>query len=262
MTMNFTLPNPRNTFKHAIAAGQQQIGLWCSLGNAYTVEIAASARYDWLLIDTEHSPTDVLDAMAQLQVAAAYPVHCIVRPAHNDAVLIKRYLDCGAQTLLIPMVNTAAEAQAAVAAITYPPKGIRGVAGLTRAGRFGRIANYTVTAQDELCLLVQVETVEALSNLEAIANTNGVDGVFIGPADLSASMGYPGQLGHPAVKAAIADAIARIRACGKAAGILTADTAYAKDCIALGTTFTAVGLDVGILARGVETLRAQFPSHE
>ena len=260
--MNFSIPNPPNTFKRAIAAGQQQMGLWCSLGSAYTVEIAASARYDWLLIDTEHSPTDVLDAMAQLQAAAGYPVHCIVRPAHNDAVLIKRFLDCGAQTLLIPMVNTAAEAHAAVAAITYPPKGIRGVAGLTRAGRFGRIANYTTTAQDELCLLVQVETVEALGNLEAIANTVGVDGVFIGPADLSASMGYSGQLGHPAVKAAIADAIARIRACGKAAGILTTDTAYAKECMALGTTFTAVGLDVGILARGLESLRAQFANHE
>jgi 4-hydroxy-2-oxoheptanedioate aldolase len=132
------------------------------------------------------------------------------------------------------------------------------VAGLTRAGRFGRIANYINLAQNELCLLLQVETVEGLKNLEAIANTAGVDGVFIGPADLSASMGYPGQLGHPEVKAAIADAIKRIRACGKAAGILTTDNVYAKECIANGTTFTAVGLDIGVLARGLEKLREQF----
>jgi 4-hydroxy-2-oxoheptanedioate aldolase len=256
--MNFTLPNPTNTFKHAIAKGEQQIGLWCSLANAYTVEIAASSGYDWILIDTEHSPSDVNDALSQLQAAAAYKTHAIVRPAYNDEVLIKRYLDCGAQTLLIPMINTAQEARKAVSFITYPPKGVRGVAGLTRAGRFGRVANYINIAQQELCLLLQIESVEGLTNLEAIANTEGVDGVFIGPADLSASMGFPGQLNHPEVKAAIADAIKRIRACGKAAGILTQDTAYAKECIANGTTFTAVGLDIGILARGMEKLREQF----
>jgi 4-hydroxy-2-oxoheptanedioate aldolase len=256
--MNFAIANPPNTFKHAIAKGEQQIGLWCSLANAYTVEIAASSGYDWILIDTEHSPSDVNDALAQLQAAAAYKTHAIVRPAYNDEVLIKRYLDCGAQTLLIPMINTADEARKAVSYITYPPKGVRGVAGLTRAGRFGRVANYINTAQQELCLLLQIETVEGLSNLEAIASTEGVDGVFIGPADLSASMGFPGQLNHPDVKAAIADAIQRIRACGKAAGILTQDTAYAKECIAKGTTFTAVGLDIGILARGMEKLREQF----
>jgi 4-hydroxy-2-oxoheptanedioate aldolase len=256
--MNFAIENPTNTFKQALAKGQQQIGLWCSLGNAYTVEIAASSGYDWILIDTEHSPTDVNDALAQLQATAAYPTHAIVRPAVNDAVLIKRYLDCGAQTLLIPMVNTAQQAQDAVSYVTYPPSGVRGVAGLTRAGRFGRIANYINVAQAQICLLVQIETVEALSNLEAIANTPGVDGVFIGPADLSASMGYPGDLQNPAVKAAIADAIKRIVACGKAAGILTTDTQYAKECIALGTTFTAVGLDIGVLARGLENLRKQF----
>jgi 4-hydroxy-2-oxoheptanedioate aldolase len=256
--MNFTLPNPPNTFKHAIAKGEQQIGLWCSLANAYTVEIAASSGYDWILIDTEHSPSDVNDALAQLQAAAAYKTHAIVRPAYNDEVLIKRYLDCGAQTLLIPMIHTAEQARLAVSHITYPPKGVRGVAGLTRAGRFGRVANYINTAQQELCLLLQIESVEGLANLEAIANTEGVDGVFIGPADLSASMGFPGQLSHPEVKAAIADAIERIRSCGKAAGILTQDTAYAKECIAKGTTFTAVGLDIGILARGMEKLREQF----
>jgi 4-hydroxy-2-oxoheptanedioate aldolase len=256
--MNFTLPNPTNTFKQAIAQGQQQIGLWYSLGNAYTVEVAASSGYDWILIDTEHSPTDVIDALAQLQAAAAYKTHAIVRPTHNDEVLIKRYLDCGAQTLLIPMINTAEEARKAVSYITYPPRGVRGVAGLTRAGRFGRIANYITVAQQELCLLLQVETVEGLKNLEAIASTPGVDGVFIGPADLSASMGLPGQLAHPEVKATISDAIKRIRACGKAAGILTQDVAYAKQCIADGTTFTAVGLDIGILARGMEKLREQF----
>ncbi len=257
--MNFSIPNPTNSFKQAIANGRQQIGLWCSLGNAMTVEIAASSGYDWIVIDTEHSPTDVLEALAQLQAAAAYPsTQAVVRPACNDEILIKRILDCGAQTLLIPMINTPEQARKAVSYITYPPHGVRGVAGLTRAGRFGRIANYINVAQNELCLLLQIETVEGLKNLEAIANTAGVDGVFIGPADLSASMGYPGQLGHPEVKAAIADAIKRIRACGKAAGILTTDNVYAKECIANGTTFTAVGLDIGVLARGLEKLREQF----
>lgn len=249
---------PVNRFKRAIARGESQIGLWCSLPGSYVAECVAGAGYDWLLFDTEHSPGDPLTVLAQLQAAAPYPVCPVVRPAANDPVLIKRFLDLGAQSLLIPMINSADEARAAVAATRYPPQGIRGVSGLTRATRFGRVADYATGAAKELCLLVQVETREALDRLEEIAAVDGVDGVFIGPADLAASLGHVGSPGHPDVTAAVEDAIARIRACGKPAGILTPDPAFATRCIELGTAFTAVGIDVGILARQSEALLKRF----
>ncbi|PSC02503.1 4-hydroxy-2-oxo-heptane-1,7-dioate aldolase [Alsobacter soli] len=251
---------PQNTFKRAILEGRQQIGLWCSLPGSYTVEALAGAGYDWLLLDTEHSPGDPLTVLAQLQAAAPYPVTPIVRPASNDAVLIKRLLDFGAQTLLIPYVQSAEEARAAVSAMRYPPEGIRGVSGVTRATGFGRVAGYGKRAHEELCLLVQIETEEALGRLEEIASVPGVDGVFIGPADLAASLGCIGEQGHPKVVAAIEDGIRRIRACGKPAGILTPDNAFAKRCMELGVVFTAVGVDATILARGAENLLKQFRS--
>lgn len=249
---------PVNRFKRAIAAGNSQIGLWCSLPGSYAAECIAGAGYDWLLFDTEHSPGDPLTVLAQLQAAAPYPVSAVVRPAANDPVLIKRFLDIGAQSLLIPMVSSAEEARAAVAATRYPPNGIRGVSGLTRATRFGRVADYADRAGQELCLLVQIETREALSRIEEIAAVEGVDGIFVGPADLAASLGHVGKPGHPEVVAAVEDAIARIIAAGKPAGILTPDPTFAARCIALGTLFTAVGIDAGILARQSEALLKQF----
>lgn len=249
---------PENRFKRALRERDQQIGLWCSLPSAYAAEAVAGSGFDWLLFDTEHSPGDVLTVLAQLQAVAPYPVSPVVRPASNDTVLIKRFLDIGAQTLLIPYVQDADEARSAVAAMRYPPEGVRGVSALTRATRFGRIADYGRIAASELCLLVQVETANALDQLEAIAAVDGVDGVFIGPADLAASLGHVGQAGHPEVVAAIEDAIGRLRALGKPAGILTPDTAFASRCIALGTTFTAVGLDTGILTRGADVLGKVF----
>jgi 4-hydroxy-2-oxoheptanedioate aldolase len=249
---------PENRFKRALAAGRQQIGLWCSLPSAFAAEIVAGSGFDWLMFDTEHSPSDVDTVLSQLQAVAAYDVAAVVRPASNDTVLIKRYLDIGAQTLLIPYVQSADEARNAVAATRYPPQGVRGVSGLTRATRFGRVPGYARRAGEELCLLVQIETQAALDALEAIAGADGVDGVFVGPADLAASLGYPGEQSNPAVKAAVEDAIRRIRACGKPAGILTPDAAFAQRCIELGTTFTAVGIDIGILARGTEALARQF----
>ncbi|MFO1146852.1 MAG: 4-hydroxy-2-oxoheptanedioate aldolase [Alsobacter sp.] len=251
---------PANAFKHAIAAGRQQVGLWCSLPGSYAAEAVAGSGFDWLLFDTEHSPGDPLTVLGQLQAVAAYPVSAVVRPASNDAVLIKRFLDIGAQTLLIPYVQSEAEARAAVAATRYPPEGVRGVSSVTRATRFGRVPDYGRRAAQELCLLVQVETREALASLEAIAGVPGVDGVFIGPADLAASFGHVGQPGHPEVKAAIEAAIGRILACGKPAGILTPDAAFARRCMELGATFTAVGVDAALLARGTEALRSQFPA--
>lgn len=247
-----------NRFKRALREGRQQIGLWCSLPGSYAAEAVAGSGYDWLLFDTEHSPGDPLTVLAQLQAVAPYDVSAVVRPAANDTVLIKRFLDLGAQTLLIPYVQDADEARAAVAATRYPPEGVRGVSGLTRATRFGRVAGYAKRAAEEICLLVQVETREALERLEEICAVEGVDGVFIGPADLAASLGHAGEPGHPEVVAAVENAVGRILASGKPAGILTPDTAFAKTCIAIGTTFTAVAIDVGVLARGTEALARQF----
>jgi len=251
---------PVNHFKRKLRAGQSQIGLWCGLPGSYAAEIVAPSGFDWVLFDTEHSPSDVLTVLPQLQAVAPYDVSPVVRPAFNDAVLIKRFLDIGVQTLLIPYVQNEEEAKAAVAATRYPPHGIRGVSALTRATRFGRVPNYARNAEQEICLLRQIETREALGQLEAIAAVEGVDGIFIGPADLAASFGHPGQPGHPEVVAAIENAIGRLKILGKPAGILTPDETFAARCISLGTLFTAVGVDVALLARGSEALAARFAS--
>lgn len=249
---------PRNHFKHALGKGRSQIGLWLTLSSAYAAEAMAGAGFDWLLLDTEHSPNDVLIVLSQLQAAAPYPVSCVVRPVINDTALIKRYLDIGAQTLLIPFVQNVEEAKAAAAAVRYPPQGVRGVSTMTRAGRFGRIPDYVKRAGEEICLLVQVETAEALAVLEGIAAVDGVDGVFIGPSDLAASLGHPGNPGHPEVKAAVEDAISRLRKIGKPAGVLTPDVAFAKRCVELGAAFTAVGIDATLLVRGADALAKDF----
>lgn len=249
---------PANRFKQALAEGRPQIGVWCTLPGGYAAEVMAGAGFDWLLFDTEHSPADPITVLAQLQAAAPYPVSCVVRAAWNDAVLIKRFLDIGAQSLLIPYVQNAAEAQAAVAAIRYPPRGMRGVSTMSRATRFGRIADYARHAEAELCLLVQVETAEALDAIEAIAAVDGIDGVFVGPSDLAASLGHAGAPGHPEVVAAVEDALGRIRRAGKPAGILTPDRAFAGRCLDLGALFVAVGLDAALLARSAEALAREF----
>lgn len=250
----------QNAFKKAIAAGRQQVGLWVSLASPYSTEIVAGSGFDWILLDGEHSPNDPITILPQLQAATPYPVTPIVRPAWNDKVLIKRYLDIGVQTLLIPYVQTVEEAREAVAAIRYPTRGVRGVAGTTRASRYGRVADYTERAEEQLCLLVQIETRPGLDNLEAIARTDGIDGVFIGPADLAAGLGHLGQIGHPEVQSAIQDAIKRIRACGKPAGILATDEVSTRRYMDWGTVFTAVGLDAMILRVESEKLRAKFKS--
>ncbi len=249
---------PTNHFKRAILAGQSQIGLWCSLANYNAVEVVAGAGFDWLLLDTEHSPNDLESLLPQLQAAAAYPTTAIVRVPWNDMVYIKRVLDIGAQTLLIPYVQNADEARAAVAATRYPPAGVRGVGGTTRATRFGRIKDYAKHVERELCVLLQVETEEAVANIEAIAAVDGVDGIFIGPADFHASLGYPGETANPAVTPLIDEGLRRIRRAGKAPGILTGNEQLAQHYIELGCLFTAVGADVGILARGADALAARF----
>jgi 4-hydroxy-2-oxoheptanedioate aldolase len=249
---------PPNPFKRALRAGKPQIGLWSSLSSNYTVEVIAGAGFDWILLDTEHSPSDLENLLTQLQAAAPYPSHPVVRVPWNDMVTIKRVLDIGAQTLLVPYVSTADEASHAVSFTRYPPAGVRGVAGTTRATRFGRIQEYARRAHEEICVLVQVETQPALDNLEAICGIDGVDGVFIGPADLHASLGHAGEIANPKVKPLIDDAVRRIRKSGKAPGILTPNEADARHWLECGALFVAVGSDVGILARGAEALAGKF----
>lgn len=250
---------PHNRFKAALRDGRQQLGIWNSIGGNTVPEALAACGYDWVLVDTEHSSVEAVEVLPALQTIAAFPeVSAVVRPAANDTVLIKRLLDFGAQTLLIPYVQSAEEAEAAVRAMHYAPRGIRGMAGVTRATRYGQVAGYHTGAAEELCLIVQVETIEAVERLGEIAGVDGVDAVFIGPADLSASMGLPGQTGHPEVIAVIEDTITRLKALGVPSGILTLDTVFASRCMKLGTTFTAVGVDLALLMRGALELRKSF----
>ncbi|KPU55994.1 2,4-dihydroxyhept-2-ene-1,7-dioic acid aldolase [Pseudomonas fluorescens] len=250
---------PVNTFKLRLRSGEAQIGLWLGLADAYCAELAANAGFDWLLIDGEHAPNDLRGMLGQLQAVAPYPSHPIIRPVIGDTALIKQVLDIGVQTLLVPMVESAGQACELVRAIHYPPHGIRGVgSALARASRWNSIPGYLDKADEQMCLLVQIENREGLANLDAIAAVAGVDGVFIGPADLSASMGHRGNPGHPEVQAAIEDAIVRIQKAGKAAGILSADQKLAKRYIELGAAFVAVGVDTTVLMRGLQTLAATF----
>jgi 4-hydroxy-2-oxoheptanedioate aldolase len=255
---------PVNLFKQALQNKRPQIGLWMGLASAYTAEICALAGFDWLVIDGEHSPNDLRSIQAQLQTVAAYPAsHPVCRVPVGETALIKQYLDLGAQNILVPMVDTAEQATQLVQAMRYPQDdgqgGVRGMAG-SRASRWGHYPDYAKRANQEVCLLVQVESREALKNLDAIAATPGVDGVFIGPADLSASMGHVGNAAHPEVQAAIEDAIARILKAGKAPGILSPDRALAAHYLSLGALFVAVGLDTQLLVRHTTELAAHFKS--
>ncbi|HMN52054.1 MAG TPA: HpcH/HpaI aldolase/citrate lyase family protein [Xanthobacteraceae bacterium] len=249
---------PRNNFKHAIKAGKLQIGLWSSLCSNIVSEVIADSGFDWILLDTEHAPNELPNVVSQLQSVMRGTVTPIVRPAWNDTVLLKRYLDAGAPAVLLPFVQNAEEAKAAVAATRYPPRGIRGITTSGRASRFGRVKDYLKNADSEICVLVQAETKEALGNLEAIAAVDGVDGIFIGPADLSASFGHIGNPQHPEVQQAIQDTAVRLKKAGKPAGILTSNEDEARRYIEWGYTFVAVGSDLGILTRGADTLAAKF----
>lgn len=250
---------PINTFKQRLRTGQAQIGLWLGLADPYCAELAANAGFDWLLLDGEHAPNDLRGLLGQLQAVAPYPAQPIVRPVIGDTALIKQLLDIGAQTLLVPMVESDEQARQLVRAMRYPPHGVRGVgSALARASRWNSLPGYLDQADEQMCLLVQVENREGLANLDAICAVEGVDGVFIGPADLSADMGHRGNPGHPEVQAAIDDAIVRIGRAGKAAGILSADEALARRYIELGAAFVAVGVDTTVLMRGLQTLAGKF----
>ena len=249
-----------NPFRHLLKArgARAPTGTWISSASPLVAEALGHAGFDWGVVDMEHAPADLMEVVHLLQAVGNTKMVPVVRVPWNDAVIVKRVLDAGAQTVLFPFVQDASEAVRAVAATRYPPEGVRGVAGSTRATRFGRVSGYATRAHEEVCLLVQLETKDALQHLEAIAALDGIDGIFIGPADLHASLGHAGEIAHPQVWPLIEDAIGRIRAAGKAPGILMVDEKLAQRCIELGTLFTAVGSDVGMLARGADALAARF----
>ena len=250
---------PVNTFKAALARKQAQIGLWVGLADPYAAEMLATTGFDWLLIDGEHAPNDLRSTLAQLQAVAPYAVHPIVRPVEGSTAIVKHALDIGAQTLLVPMVHTAEQAQQVVAATRYAPRGTRGLgSALARASRWSSVEGYAMHADEEICVLVQAESREALSNLEAIASVDGVDGVFFGPADLSASMGHLGRPNDPEVLAAIDTGIATVLRAGKAPGILATDPVLARRYLADGALFVAVGIDALLLVRSARDLAASF----
>ncbi len=250
----------RNAFKQALRDGKLQIGLWSSLCSNIASEIVSESGFDWLLLDTEHSPNEIPDLLSQLQAVQRGTATPIVRPAWNDAVIVKRILDIGAQALLFPYVQTPEEAKRAVAATRYPPQGIRGVTVVGRASRYGRVAGYLTKANEEICVLVQVETRAALDQLEAIAKVEGVDGVFIGPSDLAASLGHLGNPQAPEVQKAIEDAGRRLKALGKPAGILTGIDEEIRRYIGWGYQFVAVGADLGLLRNAADALAKKYTS--
>lgn len=250
---------PVNRFKQALREGREQIGLWLALADAYATEAVAGTGFDWLLIDGEHAPNDLRSVLAQLQAIAPYPAHAIVRPPIGDVVAIKQLLELGVQTLLIPVVETAEQAAAMVAATRYPPRGVRGVgSSLARSSRWASVKDYAHAADEQMCVLLQVETVKGLANLEAIAAVEGVDGVFFGPADLSASMGLLGQPTHPDVRRAIQGGIKSVRGAGKAPGVLALDVELARGYVANGAQFIAVGADVALMVKACRDLATAF----
>jgi len=245
---------PANPFKTALQKGRLQRGIWFTLRDSLAAEMLAGCGYDWMLIDTEHSPMAAPDVLSMLQAVAPYPVSPIVRPGSLDVAEIKKLLDLGAQSILVPMVNDADMACEAVAAVRYPPEGLRGVSGMSRANRFGKVPGYHPRASEAICLLVQVESVEALGNIEEIAAVEGVDGIFVGPADLAASLGHPGESSHPEVVDAGLDAVRRIAAAGVPPGILTMDPQVYDDAIAAGALFVSRDLDLIAMRKGLSPL--------
>ena len=249
-----------NRFLKALRAGQPQIGLWSTLCSPVSAELVAYSGFDWLLFDSEHSPVEIAGLLPLMQAASSGTAAAVVRVAWNDSVLIKRALDIGAQSLLIPFVQNAQEAQAAVAACHYPPEGIRGVSGVTRATRFGRVTGYPGKAGKEICVLVQLETITALEHLEDIAATPGLAGLFIGPADLAASMGFLGRPDAPEVQEVLRESVKRIKTAGLPAGILATNPTDANRYLEWGYTFVAAGVDASLLAQAADALRAKVGS--
>lgn len=248
----------RNHFKQALAKGERQVGLWCGLASPLAAEILAGTGFDWMVIDGEHGPNDITTLLPQLQAMRGSTTEPVFRVPWNDLVIIKRALDVGARTLVVPYVQSVEEARRAAAAALYPPRGVRGVAGQVRAAEYGRIKDYLQNAHLDTCVIVQLETKAGLDAIEGIGAIEGIDGMFIGPNDLAADMGHLGNTHHPDVQAVIKDAVQRIRATGKAAGTLAFTYEDVERQFDLGFSFTAVGTDVGILRQGAEALAQRF----
>ncbi|MGA8707370.1 MAG: aldolase/citrate lyase family protein [Steroidobacteraceae bacterium] len=248
----------RNAFKQALQQQQLQIGLWSSLCSNLVAEILSQSGFDWIVLDTEHAPNELPDLVRQLQAMARGSATPVVRAAWNDTVLIKRILDLGAQSILLPYVQSAEEAARAVAAVRYPPRGVRGVSAGSRASNYGRISNYLQHADEQICLLLQVETRAGLEQLEAIARVDGVDGVFIGPADLAASLGHLGDPQHPEIQRALEDAGRLLSRLKRPAGILATLETDARRYMHWGYNFVAVGIDTGLLTRSADALARTF----
>ena len=245
---------PENRFRRAIAAGRPQIGLWLSLVSPASTEVAAGAGFDWLIIDMEHSANDLPEVLQHLRAAEGGTAEPVVRLPWNEPVIVKRLLDAGARTLLFPFIQSAEEAKRAVEATRYPPRGIRGVAGVTRANRFGRVSGYFARAELEICVLVQLETRKAVAAVDDIAAVDGIDGLFVGPADLSADFGHPNDWNHPEIWESILHAGTRAQKAGKSAGFLSGKEEDCRKVLAAGFRFVAVGSDLGIVARGCDGL--------
>ena len=255
------MPAPLNRLKLRLAAGETVFGCWLGMADAYAAEMASTAGFDWLLIDGEHAPNGLRSTMAQLAVIEPSASAPVVRLRDDDPARIKQALDAGAQTLLIPMVETAEQARRAVAATRYPPEGIRGVgSSLARASRFSAIPDYLATANDQICLILQIESRAGLAALDEILEFPGIDCVFIGPADLAADMGYLGNASHPEVRAAVMNAVRRIAASGKAAGVLSTEDAFIADCVVAGARFVGVGIDVLAYVGALRARARQFIS--
>lgn len=253
------MPAPMNRFKHALRNGERQIGCWMSFAETVTAEILGTAGFDWLVIDGEHAPNDIRSIRDQLIALSASASHPVVRVPVGDTALIKMVLDAGAQTILVPMVESAEQTRELVKACRYPPQGVRGVgAGAARATMYGSVTEYIQSADDQICLLVQVENRAGMAALDDILQVEGIDGVFIGPADLSTDMGHQGNSAAPEVRAVIADAMTRISAAGKAPGILGTNAEATQAYLEMGAQFLAVGIDVMLLAQVSRALAAEW----
>lgn len=252
-----------NKFKQRLRSGDEMLGLWFGLANNIAAEMCAQSGFDWLLIDAEHSPLSDKDILSCLQAIAPYEINPIVRPVSGDKNVLKRLCDVGVQTFLVPMIDDAKQAAAVVSAVQYPPSGTRGLGtSMARAARWNMAPNYFERANDEMCVILQIETRAGLKNLKKIAKVDGVDAVFIGPSDLGATLGYPGQPSHPEVVNAVSAAIKDVRTCGKPAGVLAVTSELVDVYKAAGASFIGVGSDCGVLAKGVQRLYESFASGE
>ncbi|MFK7837842.1 MAG: HpcH/HpaI aldolase/citrate lyase family protein [Sulfitobacter sp.] len=247
----------KNTFKRGLAASAPQIGIWISTCSNVVADVIAPAGYDWALVDMEHTANDYLSVLGQLQVFAASNTTAIVRVEWNDAVAVKRLLDIGAQGLLFPMIGSVEEAQAAVAATRYPPHGVRGFSGATRANKYGRVTDYLAKVEDELPVLLQLETRAAIEQAEAIADVEGVSGIFFGPADIAADIGKLGKPMDPEVWALVKPVAQKLIAKGMPVGTLVMDPVFATELLNEGFTFVACGTDTSLLAKASDALLAQ-----